>query len=723
MSIRRLFSKQPTIFVQIAAYRDPECQWTVKDMFERAAHPERVFVGLCSQVDSTEDADCFVEPYPRPKQVRETRVEARDSKGVCWARAEAQSHYKGEDYILMIDSHMRFIDGWDEAMIAQYKACNDPRAVLSAYPPAYKPPRALEPNPKITVQKLKATNKEGDIRGDGKVLEFKPDTPLRGAFIAGGQIFAPGALAQEVPYDPHLYFNQEEISLAARFFTHGWNVYHPSEIMLYHYYKSASDTDVKHRLHWEDNKDWSTIQTRARKRLHHLVGFASSTDPEVTKDIEKYNLGSARSLKEFEEFSGAILSKMQVEERALNASFIDLPAASPVTPSTAAPTERPVMPPLTVGQFMPPFLLPDSTATHREMQLFAGKRCLLFLLPADFAQYTTEFFTAWQARAEQIAAAQYHIIFAVKGTVEQTHAIREASGTSNLFLADSSGELWRAFEWESRGDKEPLTILLNANQKILGLLTNRNATNHLGDVLRAMEQQPAMDKDFLITRVHAPVLMIPEALSASLCAELLAYWQQGEQYQGTIGMGKDTKVVASGKRRVDVNIDDRALLQKVDAYLYRSILPEIKKVASFDALFRERYKIGCYDATDAGYYNQHRDTGIPGLAHRRYSMSLVLNDEFEGGYLTFPEYGKVHYRLEARSALLFPSTLLHAVSPVTKGKRYVMVSFFHGEQEEEFRKQQLQQQGEPYRRDDVRMHLHRPRDDLPLSEFFYTRSS
>ena len=49
----------PRIFVQIASYRDPDCQNTVKDLFEKAAHPERIFVGICWQFIKGEDDDCF----------------------------------------------------------------------------------------------------------------------------------------------------------------------------------------------------------------------------------------------------------------------------------------------------------------------------------------------------------------------------------------------------------------------------------------------------------------------------------------------------------------------------------------------------------------------------------------------------------------------------------------------------------------------------------------
>src|SRR5580765_4114541 len=61
------------IFVQIASYRDPECQWTVKDMFEKASNPERISVGIAWQYVIGEDDTCF-QVETRPKQVRIHRL-------------------------------------------------------------------------------------------------------------------------------------------------------------------------------------------------------------------------------------------------------------------------------------------------------------------------------------------------------------------------------------------------------------------------------------------------------------------------------------------------------------------------------------------------------------------------------------------------------------------------------------------------------------------------
>ena len=41
----------------------------------------------------------------------------RNSKGACWARAEAMKLWRGERWFLQVDSHCRFAPGWDETLI------------------------------------------------------------------------------------------------------------------------------------------------------------------------------------------------------------------------------------------------------------------------------------------------------------------------------------------------------------------------------------------------------------------------------------------------------------------------------------------------------------------------------------------------------------------------------------------------------------------------------
>ena len=306
------------IFVQISAYRDSECQWTVKDLFEKAEHPDRVSVGLCLQFDPVEDAHCVEIPNPRPDQTRTINILPTDASGVCWARAQTQSLYGDEDYTLMIDSHMRFIEGWDTALIEELERCDSAKPVLTTYPPSYTPPDNLEENPRPSIMTAKPFNEHGQLRFKAHLLDKAPEKPLRGAFIAAGFVFTRGTFVREVPYDPYLYFANEEVCMAARAFTHGWDVFSPTRSFVYHYYYRPSETE-KRTLHWDDNTNWQDLTRRSLDRFRYLLCRKSEDiHPEALREIEKYGLGAARSLGEYEAFCGINFADQTLEEKALN---------------------------------------------------------------------------------------------------------------------------------------------------------------------------------------------------------------------------------------------------------------------------------------------------------------------------------------------------------------------------------------------------------------------
>ncbi len=313
--------KQPTIFVQIASYRDAECQWTVKDIFEKAAHPDRIVIGICWQYDPDEDQDCF-KVSVRPDQVRIAPFHWSESQGVCWARHQAQQLYGNEDYVLMIDSHMRFVFGWDEKLIGQLALCKSPKPVLSNHPASYMPPHELEHNPGPTALCVLPFTDTGDIRVSGGFMRRKPPYPLLGAFVAGGFIFAGGSIIRDVPYDPYMYFNQEEMSLSARLFTHGWDVYSPNEVLAYHCY-NVGEHAKKRPLHWTDNEAWSKLQKTAKQRFDHLLDHTPTDDPQVLRDLMLYGLGDVRTLAQFEEFAGIDFKKRVASDKALNYGITD----------------------------------------------------------------------------------------------------------------------------------------------------------------------------------------------------------------------------------------------------------------------------------------------------------------------------------------------------------------------------------------------------------------
>ena len=91
----------------------------------------------------------------------------------------------------------------------------------------------------------------------------------------------------------------------------------------------------------------------------------------------------------------------------------------------------------------------------------------------------------------------------------------------------------------------------------------------------------------------------------------------------------------------------------------------------------ERYIVSCYAAEDAGHFRAHRDNTTKGTAHRRFAVSINLNDDFDGGELSFPEYGHRGFKVPTGGAVVFSGALLHAVSPVTRGRRYAFLPFLY----------------------------------------------
>jgi PKHD-type hydroxylase len=62
---------------------------------------------------------------------------------------------------------------------------------------------------------------------------------------------------------------------------------------------------------------------------------------------------------------------------------------------------------------------------------------------------------------------------------------------------------------------------------------------------------------------------------------------------------------------------------------------------------------------------------------RKLSMTVVLNDDYEGGEFEFLGNGKIKEKMG--TVIVFPSYMQHRVLPVTKGVRYSLVVWFCGE--------------------------------------------
>ena len=308
---------KPRIFVSVAAYRDSETISTVNDMLMKANSPERLTIGVLSQIDFDCDEHFILPPMSRVKQMV---IPAQDSLGACWARNKILTRLRSdEDFVFQIDSHSRFIKGWDDKILHNWNLCSDPNAVLSHYPVGFRPPYDLDPQT-YTWHNVKNFSEEGlpVITSGSKSLEEAPYLPRANALFAGGCAFAKREAFDKVPYDPYLYFIGEEISMAVRLYTNGFNIYTPSEPFMWHQYYQP---ETKRKRHWEDHKDWGNVDVLAKKRIKHLLGIEHTRDPSALKDYGTYCLGRARSLQDYENFSGIHFREKRLDAQALSGVF------------------------------------------------------------------------------------------------------------------------------------------------------------------------------------------------------------------------------------------------------------------------------------------------------------------------------------------------------------------------------------------------------------------
>jgi len=285
-----------TIFVQIASYRDAELLPTLRDCLKKAAHPENLRFGICWQHDETEDLGRFLADL----RFRVISIPYQDSKGVCWARNAIQSLYDGETYTLQLDSHHRFIPQWDSALINMMRSVHSEKPLLTTYAPHYEPRKPKPPKSAPWKIAFDHFTQDGRLLTRPKVIDDYRGLakPIRARFYSAHFAFAPGAFCQEVKHDPRLYFLGEEITIAVRAFTHGYDLYHPNRLILWHEY-----TRNYRRKHWDDHIDgsdpWHLRDAVARSRVAALLGQESSS-----VDLGEFGLGTARTLADYERYAG-----------------------------------------------------------------------------------------------------------------------------------------------------------------------------------------------------------------------------------------------------------------------------------------------------------------------------------------------------------------------------------------------------------------------------------
>jgi hypothetical protein len=316
-------NKKPTILVHLPAYRDPELIPTIKDALDKAKYPNRIHFGICRQYHPEDGFDDLTE-YKTDKRFKIYECLYSEAQGLPWARAIINEQLlTDEDYVCQLDSHHRFAQDWDETLIQMHLdlEAKGYKPIIAGYSPLYDPfnepgGRSMEPwqsqfvcfYPHGTI-----FIRPGLLHGYENMTE-----PPMSRFLCGHFDFARSEWARDVRHDPNIYFSGEEINLTVRSYTHGYDMFHPNKIVVWH---STMREERAGKLKWDDDvklgNDWYNKQETARKRIRVLLG--SEQDSSV--DLTGYGLGTVRTVRDYEKYAGVNFKTRSVQKYTLDNQY------------------------------------------------------------------------------------------------------------------------------------------------------------------------------------------------------------------------------------------------------------------------------------------------------------------------------------------------------------------------------------------------------------------
>jgi len=306
-----------TIFVQIASYRDPELVPTIRSLLDNAKYPGLLTICIAHQYDENDQWDNLDE-FKNDNRFIIIDIPHDESKGTCWARYQIQRYYNNQKYALQLDSHHRFSKNWDETcveMLRNLQIEGNPKPVLTTYLPSYDP--TADPEERVETPWGMSFDKftpQGMVFFRPYYIEEKATAPILARFFSGHFVFTLGRFCKDVPYDPHLYFHGEEISMAVRAYTSGFSLFHPHKVIAWHEYSREG-----RKKHWDDSTEWSVLDNKAQTRVRNLLGIDNQEcTPCVKKTLLGYDVGKWSSIETYEMYAGISFKDRTVQQSTLD---------------------------------------------------------------------------------------------------------------------------------------------------------------------------------------------------------------------------------------------------------------------------------------------------------------------------------------------------------------------------------------------------------------------
>ena len=323
---------------------------------------------------------------------------------------------------------------------------------------------------------------------------------------------------------------------------------------------------------------------------------------------------------------------------------------------------------LEIGDKAPGFVGATASGSFYSLDAQAGRPALIVALGSLAPEAARRAFEAMRAALEGSGLDLAPLAPMSPGFAS---AFADTAAREALIIADAGG-------LESlQIDGRPAVVVIDRAGRIVALAPLASPC----DVARiARGVAPLVRSDPAGPRASAaPLLVVPNVLAPARCRAFIDHFEASPHEPGRMASydaGAVHKLDESLKHRRDIELAAGTPLHgEVMEAMARRCAPEIKRAFQKDVGYADRILIARYD-DGGGFFKRHRDNALPHTAFREFAVSINLNThEYEGGGLKFPEFDDADYGAPAGGAMIFSASLLHEALPVTKGRRYVLLSF------------------------------------------------
>ncbi len=342
---------------------------------------------------------------------------------------------------------------------------------------------------------------------------------------------------------------------------------------------------------------------------------------------------------------------------------------------------------LEIGDPAPLFTLVDQWGNEVFLgaDTIAGDPTVLVFCPQGANKTSDEVVSRYRALGQQFGTMGARVFVINRESMDTPQAAVDDANTLRV-LADVPGAVFDAYGIEKAagiGAPCPVTsVLVNPNAQIAWTTGSEDPSDHVESVLERAGPL-AHRSNPVSSGPHPPIMIIPNVLSDTACDILIEAWKRPTPVWGREALGSDALKLEKSDYKIETDTDAGKLTQHhildpeingiVDKAFIRRIIPQLYKAYRYKITQHEQYKILRYLAADGGFLGPHRDNSTPETAHRHFTMTMnLVADGFDGGELRFPEYGGHLYRGGKGSAVVWSATLLHEVTALTSGERFVL---------------------------------------------------